>query len=165
PPGDRPGDRCPLGVQQAHLPARARLAPAPGQERLALPEDEEAGHRQGDDDDDDRRRQATSARVGRHIKRPYRPARSSCARPVESGASGDPPTGHYDRLMNSSQATSGVGAYQDPAGQDPAGRSGPSGAPGSPGSPLPAGIAPLWDRRNDLGPGDAEAPAVVTAPG
>ena len=65
--------------------------------------------------------------------------------------------------MNSSQATSGVGAYQDPAGQDPAGRSGPSGAPGSPGSPLPAGIDQLWDRRNELGPGDAEARAVVTA--
>ena len=62
--------------------------------------------------------------------------------------------------MNSSQAASGVGAYQDPAGQDPAGRPGPSGAPGS---PLPASIDQLWDRRNELGPGDAEARAVVTA--
>jgi 2,3,4,5-tetrahydropyridine-2-carboxylate N-succinyltransferase len=53
--------------------------------------------------------------------------------------------------MNSSQAASGVGAYQDPAGQDPAGQ-----------TPLPASIDQLWDRRDELGPGDAEARAVVT---
>jgi 2,3,4,5-tetrahydropyridine-2,6-dicarboxylate N-succinyltransferase len=33
----------------------------------------------------------------------------------------------------------------------------------TPGSPLPAGIDQLWERRGDLGPGDAEARAVVTA--
>ncbi len=52
--------------------------------------------------------------------------------------------------MNPSQATgAAVGADH--------------GADGLPGSPLPADIDLLWDRRGELGPGDVEARAVVTA--
>src|SRR5215475_671244 len=53
-------------------------------------------------------------------------------------------------LMNASHAA--VGAGRDVPGP-----------PGGSGSPLPAGIDQLWDRRGELGPGDAEARAVVTA--
>jgi 2,3,4,5-tetrahydropyridine-2,6-dicarboxylate N-succinyltransferase len=55
--------------------------------------------------------------------------------------------------MNPSQATgASVGADQDAAGMA-----------GQAGSPLAAGIDQLWDRRGELGPGDAGARAVVTA--
>jgi 2,3,4,5-tetrahydropyridine-2,6-dicarboxylate N-succinyltransferase len=55
--------------------------------------------------------------------------------------------------MNPSQAASAAAG---------AGRDTP-GVPGSAGSPLPARVDQLWDRRGELGPGDAEARAVVTA--
>src|SRR5262249_53409069 len=53
-------------------------------------------------------------------------------------------------LMNASPAA--VGAGRDVPGP-----------PGGSGSPLPASLDQLWDRRGELGPGDAEARAVVTA--
>ena len=52
--------------------------------------------------------------------------------------------------MNASHAA--VGAGRDVPGP-----------PGGSGSPLPASLDQLWDRRGELGPGDAEARAVVTA--
>jgi 2,3,4,5-tetrahydropyridine-2-carboxylate N-succinyltransferase len=58
--------------------------------------------------------------------------------------------------MNASHAANAaVGAGRDTPG--------PSGSDGPAGSPLPASIDQLWDRRSELGPGDAKARAVVTA--
>ena len=67
--------------------------------------------------------------------------------------------------MNASHAADAtVGAGRDvPAPTGSPGPTGPPGPDGLPGSPLPASIDQLWDRRSELGPGDAEARAVVTA--